>query len=107
MSLKDREPSSPAEWADYYRRDLKTLRGNREQLQSRLDNVRRTIAQWEAVVAMDRCPKGYRQMTVALDGVPTDHDYWWLHRQRPALNGELNDLRDVQKKLERELSRLG
>ncbi len=106
MSLRDREPSTPGEWAAYYRQDLKALRGNREHLQGRLDNVRRTIAQWDAVVAMERCPKGYRQLTVALNGVPTDHDYWWLNKQRPQLRAELNDLRILEGKIERELSRL-
>jgi hypothetical protein len=106
MSLKDREPTSPAEWAALYRQDLKALRGKRSDLEARLTNVKKTIAQWEAVVAMERCPKGYRQLTVSVGGVPTDHDYWWNTRQRPQLAAELRDLQSLQIKIEKELSRL-
>ena len=106
MSLKDREPTSPAEWAAFYRQDLKALRGNRSDLEGRLANVKKTIAQWEAVVGMERCPKGYRQLTVAVGGVPTDHDFWWNTRQRPQLQAELRDLQSLQIKIEKELAKL-
>jgi len=42
-----------------------------------------------------------------LGGVPTEHDYWWATKQRPQLRGELNDLRTVEAKIERQLTKLG
>lgn len=107
MSVRDRAPSSPGEWASFYRQEMKAVWSDRSQLEGRLANVKKTIAEWDAVVAMERCPKGYRQMTVALGGVPTDHDYWWATQQRPQLRGELNDLRTLETKIERQLTKLG
>jgi hypothetical protein len=101
-----RNPSTPGEWAAVYRQEWKALRGNRSHLEGLLASVKRTIAEWDAVVALERCPKGYRQQTVALGGVPTDHDYWWATKQRPELRAELGDLRSVETKIEREVTKL-
>jgi hypothetical protein len=101
-----RDPSSPGEWAAVYRQQWKADRGNRSHLEGLLANVRKTIAEWDAVVALERCPKGYRQMVVAVGGVPTDHDYWWATLQRPALSAELADLRSVESKIGRDLTKL-
>jgi hypothetical protein len=101
-----RNPSTPGEWAAFYRQEWKARRGNRGNLEGLLANVRKTIAEWDAVVAMERCPKGYRQQTVAVGGVPTEHDYWWATKQRPQLSAELGDLRAVEAKIVREVTKL-
>jgi hypothetical protein len=97
-----RNPSSPGEWAAYYREEWKSVRGNRDHLEGLLVSVRKTIVEWEAVVAMERCPKGYRQGPVSLGGVPTDHDYWWATKQRPELKAEIDHLRTVEVKIEKD-----
>jgi hypothetical protein len=101
------QPSTPGEWASHYRQEWKAVRRSRSELEALLANIKRRITEWDAVVAMERCPKGYRQMIVAVDGVPADHDHWWSARQRPQLRGELADLRLVEGKLEKEIRKLG
>jgi hypothetical protein len=104
--MSARDPSTPGEWAAFYRQEWKALRGSRSHLDGLLASVRKTIAEWDAVVALERCPKGYRQQVVALGGVPTDHEYWWTNKQRPELRAELGDLRAVESRVERDLTKL-
>jgi hypothetical protein len=104
--MSGREPSTPGEWASFFRQQLKAIRRDRGQLEGLLLDLNRKLTEWDKVVALERCPKGYRHMIVSLDGLPADHEYWWTTRQRPQLRAEIADLRILQGKVEREIKKL-